>query len=189
MPAEPSDEQLMSAYQNGDQLAFRKLFDRYATRVASALGRGLSPKEQVADLVQQTFLQVHRARRDFQPSRKFRPWLFTIAFNLRRQYFRTRSRKPAAAMVDNTLISDPTQNTARGAESAMVHAALESLPPEQSEAIVLHHFEALTFREIATITGVSLSAAKVRAHRGYEQLRKILGDDETESLVPAYAKE
>ena len=182
---EQTDEQLMAAHQRGDPSAFRQLFERYAKRLATAIGRNVWPKAHVEDLVQQTFLQLHRARKDYKPDLPLRPWLFTIAYNLKRQYFRSQKRHPITKAFDN--MEDPTQNTARRAEASILHKALRALPSDQSEAIILHYFEGMTFSEVAQVIGISTSAAKVRAHRGYGHLRKILGEPETESFIAAYA--
>ena len=59
-----------------------------------AMLRELYVREEANDLVQQTFLQLHRARVDFDPGQKLKPWVFTIAMNLKREYFRRKKRRP-----------------------------------------------------------------------------------------------
>ena len=85
----------MAAYVGGDRSAFAVLFERYAPRLLRLMQRDLGRGEDAHDLVQQTFLQLHRARRDFRAGAKLRPWLFTIALNLKRQHFRRQGRRPA----------------------------------------------------------------------------------------------
>ena len=171
-----SDEELMVALSGGDDTAFRELFDRYAPILRRVLTRSLDLPEEANDLLQQTFLQLFRARADYQPGRALRPWLFTIALNLKRQYFRTRRRRPAA--LELTPKNEPTSSAPsalENVEAQQLRAALETLPAVQRDAIVLHWLEGLSFPEIAQILGVSESALKVRAHRGYAQLRALLG--------------
>jgi RNA polymerase sigma-70 factor (ECF subfamily) len=135
--------------------------------------------------VQQTFLQLHRARADFRPGSRLRPWLYTIALNLGRQHLRRLGRRGDAPLVD------PDAHAAAGREpeaplvDAEVRALLATLPEAQREVIVLHWFEGLGFREIAEIVGATPTAVKVRAHRGYERLRASLGRV-TEGGGPAY---
>ena len=171
----------MVAYRNGDRAAFRELFDRFAPLLQRVLVRDLDRREEARDLVQQTFLQLHRARADYRADKPLRPWVMTIALNLKRQYFRTRSRRPneVAELADVKEPAADHLDPAAAAEAARVRDALRSLPPAQRDAIVLHWFEGFTFTEIATIVGAKPSAVKVRAHRGYERLRGILGDDVT----------
>ncbi len=174
-----SDEQLMSAYVAGDAAAFRLLFDRYAPILLRAMLRELYVREEANDLVQQTFLQLHRARFDFDPGQKLKPWLFTIALNLKREYFRRKKRRP-----ERTLELDAALEPSVGAlGAAQVEArrtlgrALAVLPPDQRRVIELHWFDGLDFPEVAEVVGASVSAVKVRAHRGYVRLRQVLGED------------
>src|SRR5262245_26626274 len=95
---EQTDEALMAAYISGDASAFAQLFERYAVVLKRTMLKNHCPEDVANDLVQQTFFQVHRARLDFDPARSFRPWLFTIAMNLLRGYFRGTSRRPQAQL-------------------------------------------------------------------------------------------
>ncbi len=172
-----SDEALMADYVRGERAAFDALFARYAPRIRSMLARRIARSDDVADLVQQTFLQLHRARRDFRADAKLRPWLYTIALNLARQYFRRRGRRPEAALGD---LEPPARgrdgDPERTAVAGELRAALAQLPTPQREVIELHWFEGLPFKEVAEVVGASESAVKVRAHRGYEKLRGRLMD-------------
>jgi len=172
-----SDEELMSAYAAGDAAAFRELFERFAPILLSMLRRQLRSDEEARDLVQQTFLQLHRARNDFRPGARLRPWLFTIALNLKREYFRRSVRRPEAPLeLDGR--HDPAVGP-RGVEqldaAREVWSALDRIHADQREVIVLHWFEGLSFPEVSEVLGVSVSAVKVRAHRGYVALRALLG--------------
>jgi RNA polymerase sigma-70 factor (ECF subfamily) len=173
---DPSDEALMAAYVGGRKAAFGELFERYAPRLRRLLGRDLARAWDVDDLVQQTFLQLHRARRDFRADGKLRPWLFTIALNLKRQYFRRHGRRPEAPLPEAESAGPvaPDGNPEAAIRDAQLRAALDELPVAQRDVIVLHWFEGLTFREIAPVVGASQSAVKVRAHRGYQRLRSAL---------------
>ena len=191
---DPTDEELMLAYQRGDRLALRALFSRYEPMVLRILARDLDSPEEAHDLSQQAFLQLHRARADFDSGRRFRPWFLTIVLNLKREHFRRRSRRIRAlgALLlrqrvheDEARFSEPE----RAAEATRVRAALQELPEMQRDAIVLHWFEGLSFGEIAGMLGVSESALKVRAHRGYARLRTLLGKDVTLSEEHHTSKE
>ena len=166
----------MAAYVAGQAAAFSVLFARYGPRLLRVMSRGVSRPSDVQDLVQQTFLQLHRARHDFRPGAKLRPWLFTIALNLKRQYFRRAGRRSEASLAQEG-VPEPvaiTGDPERDLRSARVRKALDGLPEAQREVIALHWFEGLSFREISEAVGASVSAVKVRAHRGYEKLRRAL---------------
>lgn len=168
----------MAAYQQGESAAFRLIFERYAPVLLRAMLRELYVREEANDLVQQTFLQLHRARADFDPGQKLKPWLFTIAMNLKREYFRRRKRRPEHALESETALEPSV--AARGAAQVEARRTLErvlaQLPPDQREVIELHWFDGLEFPEVAEVVGASVSAVKVRAHRGYVRLRQALGD-------------
>jgi RNA polymerase sigma-70 factor (ECF subfamily) len=174
-----SDEELMTAYARGESAAFRELFERYAPLLMRMLLRQLRVREEASDLLQQTFLQLHRARLDYDAGQRFRPWIFTIALNLKREHWRRARRRPEAPLDDAVLAELGVE--ARGAKRwearrDLLHG-LSQLRPEQREVIELHWFEGLSFGEIGACLGLTANAVKVRAHRGYVSLRERLGDD------------
>ena len=182
-PDARSDEHLMAAYVAGDAAAFRTLFDRYAPVLYRLVRRRLGSDDEARDTVQQTLLHVHRARNDFRPDSRLRPWLFTIAMNRGREHHRRRGRRREQAAEPETLAAAaPLDGAAATAEqherAARVRTALASLPEQQREVIELHWFEESPYEEIAPIVGASVAAVRVRAHRGYERLRKILSEHE-----------
>lgn len=168
----------MAAYRRGDAEAFRRLFERYAPRLQRALMRQVRSVEDANELVQQTFLQLHRARNDFREGTRLRPWLFTICMNLKREHFRRKARRPEAPL-DTEGRDDPVQpayDPLRTERCRQVREAMSGLPDAQREVIELHWFEGMPFAEVAAVVGASVTAVKVRAHRGYERLRAALGD-------------
>jgi RNA polymerase sigma factor (sigma-70 family) len=164
-----TDEELMERYVvAGDRAAFRELFRRYAP-VVLRLVRQNVPTQEAHDLVQQTFLHLHRGRNDFRRGAPLRPWLCTIAINVRRQYLRSiRNRESVSPIPD---VADSIPAAATSDVVGKVRAALSELSSDQQQVIVLHWVEGLSFREVADVVGASLGAVKVRAHRGYEVLR------------------
>jgi RNA polymerase sigma-70 factor (ECF subfamily) len=172
-----TDEELMKAYVGGDAAAFKELFARYAPKLERLMLRELFAREEAKDLVQQTFLQLHRARLDFDPEQRFKPWLYTIALNLKREHFRRRRRRP------ETLGDAVDDRAAPGGAHEALEAhrslswALAQLPDESRSVIELHWFDGLSFAEVARSLGIGAVAAKVRAHRGYQRLKTLLGDD------------
>ena len=172
-----TDEVLMRRYvQEGDRAAFQTLFQRYGGRLHGFFLRSLRSPTEASDLVQQTFLHFHRARADFREGAPVRPWLYTIAVNVKREFFRRRKRKPETSL-DPVVHGEPSREPdASTALQRRVQRALSELPDAQREVIVLHWYEGLSFPEISELVGASVSAVKVRAHRGYNRLRELLGD-------------
>lgn len=169
----------MDAYVRGDAQALRELFRRHAPTLLRVMRHQLARQHEAEDLVQQTFLQLHRARFDFKPGHRLKPWLFTIAMNLKREHFRRIKRRPEAPL---DLEGRPeASGSPRGQEQAeardAVHYALSQLPADQREVITLHWLGGMPLPEISVLVGASLSAVKVRAHRGYAAMRRILSSE------------
>lgn len=175
--SELSDEDLMRRYvEGGDRDAYATLFRRYAARITGTFRRAGLSEPIAQDLLQTTFLHVHRARNDFRPDGRFRPWLFAIALNVRREHFRRRMRKPETPLDLDTHAEPSVAPDASTAQERLLRRALLELPEAQREVIQLHWFQDIPFTEIAEIVGASHAAVKVRAHRGYARLRELLGD-------------
>jgi RNA polymerase sigma-70 factor (ECF subfamily) len=163
----------MDQFCRGDEKAFDALFDRHGPAVRGYLARLTGNSALADDLTQTTFLSLVRARGRFIRGSKFKPWLYAIATNAARD---ARRRK------GDQLTETGELPGGEGAEMAVrdpglerqVQAALQQLPAQQREAILQHRFHGIPFAEIAEQEGVSESAVKVRAHRGYERLRELL---------------
>lgn len=171
-----SDEQLMAAYTAGEQQAFEALFRRLAPRVHGVFLRSFRSTSVADDLVQATFLKVHRLRESYDPGRPFRAWLFTIAASLRRDELRRRYRLPEHAdeeCLDELIAAEPSavELGDRQDVADAVRAALGRLPESQRVVLHLNRFEGLTLAEVAAALGTTPTAVRVRASRAYETLR------------------
>ena len=164
----------MERFIEGDAAAFDALFSRHVSPLRGYLQR-LSGSAAVADdLAQTTFVSMVRGRGRFQKGAKVKPWLYAIATNAARDW---RRRTKFEAVSDDGKLpeeaAEPGIERDPGLEKA-VKQALAQLPEAQREAIVMNRYEGLSFAEIAVHAGVTESAVKVRAHRGYERLRELL---------------
>ncbi|HZX40300.1 MAG TPA: RNA polymerase sigma factor [Myxococcaceae bacterium] len=170
-----TDEQLMERFVQGEKQAFSELFTRHAGRLQGALRRMVGAAAD--DVLQTTFLSIVRARGRYERGAPFRPWLYTVAVNAARDHLRRHRREephPAGELPETP--TDPAPLPDPGL-SRTVEKALAKLPDSQREAIVLHRFEGFSFKEIAELLGVTETAVKVRAHRGYERLRVLLASE------------
>jgi RNA polymerase sigma-70 factor (ECF subfamily) len=170
-----TDEELFAAHVAGDPAAFRALFDRHAPRLRGLLRRAGVPADELPELLQQTFLVVHRSRNDFDPRRRFRPWITTICLNLMRDHKR-RARKNPVTPVEEAELTRASSRADQedGLHAADVRAAVGELPGGQREVVELHWFGGLSMPEVAEVLGAKPSAVRVRAHRAYKALRTIL---------------
>lgn len=177
---EVTEEQLMEAYAGGDTSAFRELFHRLAPVLSRVVRMHASSEEESRDVLQQTFLQLHRSRHDYRKGAPLRPWLFTIAYNLCRDRGRTIGRHREVPLESAPSIAadgTPAEVVEKARRFERLHRALASLPDDQRRVIELHWFAALPLSDVANGLGVSLSAVKVRAHRAYKRLRETLAAD------------
>lgn len=156
----------------GDRAAFEELFRRYAPRLLAYLRRSGLPGAAAHDAAQQVFLQLHRARADYRAGAPVRPWMFTIAANVRRDVARRAQRRPEAELERAPEPASPA--AASTPEDRVVRRALDRLPPEQRDVLVLHYYEGLSMGEVAEVLGATRAAVKVRAHRAYLTLRDLL---------------
>jgi len=167
----------MTRFQQGDARAFDALFSRYHRAIHAYLFRLVGTRATAEDLTQATFLSLVRARGRFLTGHRVKPWIYAIATNAARDGIRR--RKPEDLTAEGELPADAVAETPGPRDAGLelrVRQALMLLPEAQREAILMHRFEGLSFKEISEALGVSESAVKVRAHRGYEKLRELLAD-------------
>lgn len=166
----------MLDYAAGDSAALRQLFERYAAVLLRLIERRVGRRADAQDVLQQTFLQLHRARRDFHPQKRLRPWIMTIALNLSRDLLRRRNTRPEHILDENELpAAEPPEPVHAPSDTGeRVRAALHELPMNQREVIELHWFDKLPYQEIAAIVGSTSGAVRARAHRAYITLRRSL---------------
>jgi RNA polymerase sigma-70 factor (ECF subfamily) len=169
----------MDAYVDGDDEAFRALFERYAPILLRMTRRHLRDDELAREVVQQTFFRLHGARNDFRRGSKLRPWVMTIAMNLVREHWRrTKRRKMTVLEVDAQAAPEPDFIPLELQQrAALLHGALEELPVSQREVVELHWFQERPYAEIAAIVGTSEGAVRVRAHRAYTTLKQLLASE------------
>lgn len=174
-----SDEELMTLYQEGDAQAFSELFSRYERLLYNFFLRRLREPGLCEDLYQKAFLNLHKARDRYDPRLKFRPWVFTIAYNLYRDELKRRSTIREELREGLESVPAPPEaapeSEALGLEtSRKVREAVAALPEAQREVIELSRFEGLSYAEIGRVTGRTQNAVKQAAHRGFVGLRERL---------------
>ncbi len=175
---------LMARYCDGDASAFRELYALVSPRLHGYLVRMARQKSLADDLLQQTFMKVHRARAAYIRGADPVPWIYSIAH--RTFLDETRRKKRAVVRVGDDDVLPEIAADLQGqtpdrrddpADPELVQTALDalaSLPEQQRQAVVLTKLEGKSVAEAAEIAGTTVGAMKVRAHRGYEILRNLL---------------
>src|SRR5687767_4062124 len=185
-----SDEDLMRRTQKGDSQAFSLLYERYSASVLSYLYRMLGNLEDVESIAQEVFLRAFRFAPTYRYPQKFSTWLFTITRNLAINYSRRRKRSPVRNVTELNLegmdvSGDPyqvaqraTDNVEKQEEIARVLKALDDLPTDQKEVIVLGVFQDLSYAEMEEITGTKAVTLRSRMFHGLKRLARLIGAGE-----------
>lgn len=165
--------ELMIAYQKGDLSAFESLYRLIRPRLRSFL-LGLTLNSALAeDLLQETFLQIHRSRATYQPGRNVLPWAFGVARYVFLMDRRGRVRRREDPALEPECIDIPVPHELDGVfDRDLFNKTLPLLHADQREALLLHHVWGFSFREIGQILGIRPVTAKLRAHRGIRSLRR-----------------
>lgn len=166
---EETDEDLMVAYQNGDQQAFLKLYQRYSGKVYGYLRSRLSNREAVDDLFQATYLKLHKARRQYNPVYPFAPWLFTICRTAMIDGLRKEAAKRDVP-VDSFDGLEPAMDHTASAEGSEI--PIDALTEAQRELIGLRFKKGLSFNEISEQLNISAQTARKRVSRIIRKLRE-----------------
>jgi RNA polymerase sigma-70 factor (ECF subfamily) len=163
---------------DGDTEAFAGVVRRHGARLVALCTRMSSGRDVGEELAQETFARAFAALGSYRGDSAFRAWLSRIAVNACRDWQKAGARAERPAEVDTGAVAtglDP-ERAASGRElGSALAAAIARLPPANREAFVLFHVEGLPYDEIRAITGVSVTALKVRVHRARQRLLEELG--------------
>ncbi|GJQ30340.1 MAG: DNA-directed RNA polymerase sigma-70 factor [Phycisphaerae bacterium] len=177
-----SDEVLFEQYRQGDRASLRTLIERHQPDLLRFLIRLTGDVPGAEDVFQETFLQIHLSADTFDPTRRFRPWLFTIAANKARDYLRRKGRRrmlelsapvdgggndePAGSFVDLLEIDLPGPDARLDSRetSAKVQKVLDQLPPMLREILLLAYFQRLSYAQMHDELDIPLGTVKSRLH-------------------------
>ncbi len=175
------DAQLMLRVKEGDAASFAILLERHRAPVVHFLYRMVQNQAVAEELAQEVFLRVYRARAGYEPSARFTTWLFRIATHLALNYLRDgrdergqQSLDQASDVVPRQIPdSRPTieQDLLRQVRLAEVRRAIQTLPPKQRAAVLMHKYQEMEYSQIAKVLNCSESAVKSLLFRAYEKLR------------------
>jgi RNA polymerase sigma-70 factor, ECF subfamily len=176
----PTDEQLLADHIAGRPDTFAVLVRRYSDELFRFLARFMGDSALAEDLVQEAFLQVYQSAGGFDLSRRFKPWLFTIAANKARDMMRSRRRRPEVplnAQVDGgqgqgqTFLDfladdsgDPLLAVEQSELETIVRGVLAGLPSHLREVLVLSYYNRFAYKELAETLEIPLGTVKSRLH-------------------------
>jgi RNA polymerase sigma-70 factor (ECF subfamily) len=181
------EAELIGAARSGDRRAFDELVRRTFVDTFTLARRLTGNEEDARDVVQEAYLRAWRGLRKFRGEAQFSTWLYRITANAASTHVHRRRRQRAEPFADDFEPADDraAARVAEHAESAealdRIGAALDELPPKLRTVVVLKDVYALSHEEIAGELGITVSAAKVRLHRGRRKLRDLLYDEGAEA--------
>lgn len=162
---------------NGNPEIYSVLVERYQNMVYNVVYRMIGDAEAAKDVAQESFMAAYGGLREFRNGSKFSTWLCSIAMNKCRDLLRVQKLTIQLEDFTESIIETsptPEAELSNKQSARDFQAALDALPAEYREVIVLKHIEGLDYREMETILGVSGNALKVRTHRARELLKKYL---------------
>ena len=165
----------MVRYQGGSLEAFQEMYAQLAQGVRRYLLHLAGGAELADDLLQETFLQMHRSRAAYNPAYAVKPWVFGLARNVFLMNRRAARRWASVHQSREDLPEFPVLPEAdRLGSQDEIRRSLTHLSPDQVEAVLLHHEWGFSFEEIAGMLGITAAAARARASRGMADLRVAL---------------
>lgn len=181
-----SDEDLMEFFQEGKELAFNELVRRYTDRLHNFLYRYTHNHQDCEDLVQETFLRVHKSKHSYERIAKFSTWMYTIALNLAKSLFKKKQRMQKVSIhkdegnpddyemliEDKNILAD--EELHQKLSILQLEKALTELPKEFRDVIVYRDLQQLSYDEISEITGVAMGTVKSRINRGRAQIQQLI---------------
>lgn len=183
---EYDDEDLMELFQAGKEQAFNELVRRYEVRLHNFLFRYTQDHQDCEDLVQETFLRVHKSKHSYERIAKFSTWMYTIALNLAKSLYKKKQRMYKVSihkddsdpddrellLEDERILQDDALHEKLCMEQ--LEKALMQLPEEFREVVMLRDLQQLSYEEVTEITGVPMGTVKSRINRGRAQIQMLL---------------
>jgi len=175
-----TDEQLMSAVKSGNLDQLNELCLRYQKRVFNYMLKSTLNADDSADLAQNVFIRVLKYRNSYREGNSFEQWVFQIARNLLKDHFnKMKVYQDRFDLVEQLPEAKELLDEEQLEREQKLMQALNQLPEEKRELLVLSKFEGMKYEQIAAMRETSVSAIKVQVHRTIKQLKEIYFDLKT----------
>lgn len=186
-PGDQTDVEILSDVAGGDIEAYGQIVNRYKARLYNFVFRFVGDRETAEDIVQETFLRAFRKRREYRAIANFSTWLFTIAGNLAKSELRRRKRwrlfslhkddedEGGFDLPDETFRPDTV--TESSIADVQIHRAIQSLPANYRQVVLLRDVQGMSYQEIAEISGCPVGTVKSRVNRARLKLQQKLRNE------------
>ncbi len=181
------DQQLVERVQRGDKKAFDLLVQKYQHRLVKLISRYVHDSDEVFDVAQEAFIKAYRALPSFRGESAFYTWLYRIGVNTAKNYLIAQGRRPPGVDIDahdaeyidgGTELKDmatPDRIYDRDEVERVVISAIERLPKELRDAIMMRELEGLSYDEIAQRMNCPVGTVRSRIFRARDAIQKKLG--------------
>jgi RNA polymerase sigma-70 factor (ECF subfamily) len=175
----------MAVYQSGDQRAANALIECVSPALYRFFALHSGDRRHADDLLQETWIRIHRARHTYRLGEPLLPWLYAIARHVKIDSYRKRRHErceePLESASEQSIAAADNRN-----ELPDLNSLLRHLPASQREVIVMLKISGLSLEEAARATSCSVGSVKQKAHRAYEKMRALLAgfNDSTKQVEP-----
>jgi RNA polymerase sigma-70 factor (ECF subfamily) len=166
-------EQLMARYQQADTAAATALIEQLSPQLFHFFAAQLGNPDDAGDMLQDTWLRIHRVRHTYRPGEPLLPWVYAIARRVRVDSYRKR-RRIALREVVVEVLPEPAVSSEEPASVPPFDQLIAGLPDSQREVLIMLKVNGLSLEEVARATSSSVGSVKQKAHRAYERLRGLL---------------
>ncbi|MGB3198464.1 MAG: sigma-70 family RNA polymerase sigma factor [Saprospiraceae bacterium] len=185
--AQVSDQALIELYINGDEKAFQTLLERHQQKIYTSIYLFVKDRDMAEDLFQEVFIKIIDTLRkgNYNHEGKFSQWATRIAYNMCVDQFRRGKKRTKVSTTEDFDIFDvlelPDDNREDQLIKSETHTKIrelvDSLPQEQREVVVLRHYTDMSFKEIASLTQVSINTALGRMRYALINIRKMMEEN------------
>jgi len=172
-PSVTTLEQLMVRYQQADEIATRSLIQQLSPQLYRFFAAQLGNSGEASDMLQDTWLRIHRVRHTYRAGEPLIPWVYAIARRVRVDSYRKRRRIAMREFVVDVL-PEPASAKDEPADLPPFDQLIAPLPASQREVLTMLKVNGLSMEEVARATSSSVGSVKQKAHRAYERLRGLL---------------
>lgn len=157
---------------------FSDTVEKYSDRIYSIIVRMIDNRDDIMDIMQNTFLKTYRNLDRFREESSLYTYMVSVAINETRQHIRKRS-KDIFVDVNEDILTDYShpsveETVIRAMNRDMLNSALQELPHKYREAIILKDIEGMSMKDISTVLNISIGAVKTHLHRGRLLLKELM---------------
>lgn len=174
MHPDSTPESLMARYQRGDFTAATALIESFSPQLHRFFAVQSGSRADADDLLQETWLRIHKVRHTHRPGEPWLPWLYAIARHVRIDHYRKSVRTTVGGQKLEAMSKEAATVPAESDQSDSLQALLAPLSQSQREVIEMLKVEGMSLEEVARATSSSVGSVKQKAHRAYKKLRETM---------------